>query len=277
MTHLLYVRGGLRLHVTGPAFIQGMYNEALAGRSRLDHVFFYETTRNYIFPEVFTAVMEYSLTNAAGQIDGYNYGWVNQGFIDVAGCLFSEAITPPVEFYYYGQNRKMFMDSMEGKLNTYMANSSYTWDNVWMKQLLPWDQWSSLDNLYAGLLVHLYRNYGGYAFLRGMWRAIPGLLDRVPGTANNLESFKNNQRARDNFFIAASQGAGPGVDLLPLFRDRLRWNISQAAVGFLRKGEQGRRQVSPTTEAAAQSCCRLQATIDATCIAWWFISWPYTL
>ena len=106
-----------------------MYNEALQGRSRINHVFFYETTRNYIFPAIFTSVLDYSLSG--GPMD---WGWVNQGFIDVIGCLFSETLQQPsVEFYYYGSSRQQFMDMMEANLFTYMANLSFTWDNTFMQ------------------------------------------------------------------------------------------------------------------------------------------------
>ena len=47
-----------------------MYKRALQGDSNINHVFFYETFRNYIFPNIFTKVLEYSLS---GPLD---YGWV---------------------------------------------------------------------------------------------------------------------------------------------------------------------------------------------------------
>jgi hypothetical protein len=57
----------------GPYFINDMYQRALQGESNINHVLFYETMRNYIFPEVFTLVLDYSLTG-----DPSNWGWVSE-------------------------------------------------------------------------------------------------------------------------------------------------------------------------------------------------------
>ena len=50
-----------------------MYEQALQGHSRINHVFFYENTRNYIYPGIFTLTLDYSLSG--GPLD---WGWVNQ-------------------------------------------------------------------------------------------------------------------------------------------------------------------------------------------------------
>jgi hypothetical protein len=49
-----------------------MYQRALQGESNINHVFFYETMRNYIFPEVFTLVLDYSLSGGPS-----DWGWVS--------------------------------------------------------------------------------------------------------------------------------------------------------------------------------------------------------
>ena len=56
----------------GPAFINDMYQRALQGESNINHVYFYETMRNYIFPEVFTLVLDYSLSGGSS-----DWGWVS--------------------------------------------------------------------------------------------------------------------------------------------------------------------------------------------------------
>ena len=92
----------------GPDFLRKMLKTTLEGRQVIDHVFFYENFRNYMFPNVFTKVLDYHTSV------GYSSsGWVNQGFINIFGCLASVAITPPVEFNYFGKNRTEFMEMME--------------------------------------------------------------------------------------------------------------------------------------------------------------------
>jgi len=205
----------------GPALMGEMYRWALAGdATTINHVFYYEIMRNYMFPEIFTLVLDYSMNG--GPLD---WGWVNQGFIDVTGCLVSEIIDPPVSFNYYGNNREAFMDMMEAHVFTYMSNTSYNWDNTFMHNRLAWSPSQSVDNLFAGILVNLYRNELGFQFIRGFFHALPGLVPRAP------KSKLDNQGARDNFFLAASIGAKR--NLYDLFTKDLRWNISTNAKDYL--------------------------------------------
>lgn len=205
----------------GPGFINNMYKQALKNVSLVEHVFFYETMRNWIFPAIFTKLFDYS--TADGPL---STGWINQGFINVVGCCFSEVIKPAVEFYYYGLNRNQFMDQMEGHLFKYVGNSSYTWQNTWMQARLPWLQSASVDNLVSGLVVNLYKQFGGFAFLKSFFRSLPELLPRAP------TSTLDNAAVRDNIYLAASIGAGG--DLRSYFTKSLRWNISQAALQYLK-------------------------------------------
>eukprot|EP00299_Pterocystis_sp_00344_P019151 c9527_g2_i1.p1 GENE.c9527_g2_i1~~c9527_g2_i1.p1 ORF type:complete len:539 (-),score=126.06 c9527_g2_i1:108-1724(-) len=215
--------GGLASHgvagiATGPAFLSRMYDDALRGICSINHVFFYETTRNYIFPEVFTEVLDFHLS------DGPDcWGWVNQGFINVTGCLFANDI--PVEFYYYGQNREQFMRSMHDHLECYMKHPEYTWENTWNHSRLPWNSSMTVDNLFSGLVVHLFQKYGGLNFLCRWFRALPHLLHRKP------KSKSDSQGARDNFFITASIAAMD--NLVDLFVRKLRWNISEEAKEYV--------------------------------------------
>ena len=150
-------------------------------------------------------------------------GWINQGFVDVAGCLVSEHI--PIDFdYAFGMNRLQFMDMMESNLFIYEANSSYNWNNTFMVEILPWSSGSSLDNFYSGILVRLYKNFGGYSFMKGFYNALPGLVVRAPSSPTDVG------KARDNFFIAASIGAK--TNLTNFFMSTLRWPISQSAIDY---------------------------------------------
>jgi hypothetical protein len=150
---------------------------------------------------------------------------VNQGFIDVTGCLVSDTISPPVSFNYYGNDREAFMSSMETKLVTYVSNSAFNWNNTFMQNRLPWSPSESVDNLFAGILVNLYRYEGGFSFMSGFFHALPGLVPRAP------KSKLDNQAARDNFYLAASIGAQK--NLLDFFSSDLRWTISAGAVSYL--------------------------------------------
>ena len=43
--------------------------------------------------------------------------WADQGFIDVLGCLISiYGPGAPLGFYYFGQSRDAFLDSMEAEM-----------------------------------------------------------------------------------------------------------------------------------------------------------------
>jgi len=215
--------GGLASHgvagvAVGPAFLKEMLDAAKSGRSLIHHIFFYENTRNYIFPEVFTAVLDYSTFESPD-----SWGWVNQGFINILGCLISEVIDPPVEFAYgANQDRAAFMDMMEAHFRRYVEDTTYTVENTFMQQMLPWSENESLDNLYSGLLSFLYRHCGGFEFVRGFFHALPELSSRAPSSKTNYTT------AMDNFFIAASLGAEG--NLYGFFKDTLRWQVSHDAL-----------------------------------------------
>jgi hypothetical protein len=202
---------------TGPAFLKAMVATAAStGRHVLHHAFGYETMRNYVFPEAFTAVFDYRLAAEGPDC----WGWVNQGFVNVTWCLLSAQL-PDVAFDYYGQDRAAFMDGMQAQAERYCRDARLAWADVFMHERLPWDRGSSLDNVYSGLLVLLYRRFGGDAFLRRWFRAIPLLLQRCPASKEDFVT------ARDNFYLAASFAAG--VDLAPYFDAELRWPVSAAA------------------------------------------------
>jgi hypothetical protein len=243
--------GGLAAHgvagiAVGPRFLKDVYDAAVRGGMGrappapfpagappgtvpfLHHVFFYESTRNYIFPEEFTALFDYELTSERPDC----WGWVNQGFVNVLGCLVATEL--PVPFFYYGQGRAEFMASMEAELQAYV-DGPYAWEDVFMREMLPWKPTASLDNAYSGVVVRLWREAGGgdaggggAAWLRRFFRvAIPLLLQ--PRWRRRPASKRDVATARDNFYLAASVAAGR--DLASLFATRLHWIISEHAAG----------------------------------------------
>ena len=113
----------------------------------LHHAFWYETTRNYIWPDEFTALFDYELRYLSSRSLTREYpptqraflshvptsrlrsdrpdcwGWVNQGFVNVLGALISPCtggpgLTDPlpVGFTYYGRDRDEFMADMEAQV-----------------------------------------------------------------------------------------------------------------------------------------------------------------
>ncbi|CAE7584022.1 unnamed protein product [Symbiodinium natans] len=207
----------------------------LQGRQVVDHVFFYENFRNYMFPNVFTKVLDYHTS-----VSYQSSGWVNQGFINIFGCLTSVAITPPVEFNYFGKDREEFMAMMEENLAIYVSNPEYNLDNVFMQEFLPWASHSSLDNLYSGLNSFLFRNCGGVEWLKGFFGSLRGLLVRAPDGKGDYET------AMENYYIAASIGAK--ADLKDFFTGELKWRLRPAALAEVHaKGFTTTMSLSATT------------------------------
>lgn len=227
--------GGLAHHgvagsAIGPGFLAAMYRAAVARDPYLHHVFFYETTRNYIFPEEFTALFDYHALAEPPE----STGWVNQGFVNVLGCLLAPQL--PARFEYFGQDRASFMAGMEAQFERYQTGG-YTWEDVFCRERLPWDQDSSLDNVYSGLLVSLFRAAGGdtgdrgATFLRRWFRvAVPLMLEQrmQPRGKDDVA------RARENFYYAACIAAD--ADLTDAFTTAYRWPLphaTRARVGAL--------------------------------------------
>ena len=204
----------------GPAFLQDMLRARLEGHHLLPHVLWYETMRNYIFPEEFTNVFDYRLTHAHNGADPRGcWGWVNQGFVNVTGCLLSRQLTG-IEFDYFGHSRDWFCASMESQLDRY-AQSTMPWESCFMHERLPWDESSSLDNVYSGILCAMYRQFGGVAFLRRFFAAIPLLMQRRPSSKDDFVG------ARDNFYLAACCAAGSDAAVAEVYmKSTLRWPTS---------------------------------------------------
>jgi hypothetical protein len=205
----------------GPAFLeQSIASRLPAGLAStgafLSHCFTYEACRNYIFPAEFTAVFDYRCLEGPQAT-----GWVNQGFVDVLGSLL--CADSGLGFDYHGHTLPSFHASMEAEVDTFLA-SGLPWEAVFQHERFPWNAARSLDNLYAGLLIRLWRGHGRLRFLRRWFRgAIPLLrASRCPVGTEDVAT------ARENFFLASCFAAQ--ADLRPFF-EQLRWPLRPGAAG----------------------------------------------
>ena len=208
----------------GPAFIRGLVESAAQGALILPHVLCYEIMRNYIFPEEFTVVFDYCLRSSrepGAELSPSCWGWVNQGFVNVVGTLLVEEIYPQVDFTYHGHTRDAFLAQMEAHAKKYV-DGGLPWADTFMHERLLWDQNSSLDNVYSGVLIVLWRAHGRVTFLRRFFAAIPRLrATRAPKGKDDVDT------ARENFFLAACAGAQ--TNLITYFEGELRWPLREAA------------------------------------------------
>jgi hypothetical protein len=204
----------------GPAFLQETYDKVAQGEKMLHQIFYYETFRNFINPDIFTPAFDYAV-NA----DISNYGWINQGFVNIIGCLICLDIG--LGFYYHGQNRQQFRNSMEDMLNAYIDKGE-TWESCLGKHhLLPWNRYCSIDNIWSGILSVLYDMCGKTPFLIRLFKIIPLIGERRGG--RNYDKF-NHQSARDNLFIAVSSASlvASANEILSYF-NKLKFDISNDA------------------------------------------------
>jgi hypothetical protein len=248
----------------GPGYLKYFYNSCvkyLEDNTQLpqfEHVFSYELCRNYIFPDQFTPLFDYRLYNLTDRYNTtktlgfFEWGWVNQGFVNVFGGLLTKNILPNINFNYFGMDGEKFWQSMEFHLDTYINDSSYTWDNTFMYSRMIWTKnidnpngAQSLDNIYSGILIRLWRNYGGQVFLARFFNAIKLMNNRnanyflnvdnklnyVDNLSTNIDNVKlNAQTAAENFYIASSYGAK--TDLYNYFTKTLRRSIRQEARNY---------------------------------------------
>lgn len=190
----------------------------------MPHVLCYELCRNYIFPEEFTPVLDYCLfasRDAGAALSPSCWGWVNQGFVNVLGTLLLDQLEDPiVGFSYHGHSRDKFLGDMEAHLARYVAGGG-TWEDTFMHERLRWDPNSSLDNVYSGILISLWRAHGRGAFLTRFFQALKNLR---PVSKDDV------QGARENFALAAGRAAR--ADLTGYFAT-LRWPLRPTAAAAL--------------------------------------------
>ena len=212
------VGGGLAHHgrqgiAVGFGFFRGLYERTLAGRNDLDQVFFYEAARNFWTRDLNPRIDYHTADGTA------SWGWWTVGFNNAMACFLAPDIG--VDLHYFGQNDEGFcIDNMLTKHNEYVSDPRWNWDNSWHRDLLPWRERTSVNDLMSGTLIHMYRqDYGGIGFVRRLYDEIRA---RTP-----LESRSDTQGARDNFYIAASRAARR--DLTRYFAEDLKWELSDAA------------------------------------------------
>jgi hypothetical protein len=257
--------GGLASHgvsgmACGPAFLRYFYDSCITYLEdntqlpKFEHIFTYELCRNYTFPDQFTPLFDYRLYNLSNRnsntktLELLEWGWVNQGFVNVMGGLLTKNILPSVNFNYFGYDAEDFWEKMEKHLDTYIEgyNSGiYTWDNTFMYNRMIWTNnednpngSESLDNLYSGLLIRLWKNNGTNNFLKRFYKAIKLMNDRnayyflnrsdkltyIDNLSTNTSNVKlNAQTAAENFYIASSYGANK--DLYDYFENTLHRSI----------------------------------------------------
>ena len=146
----------------------------------------------------------------------------SQGFVNVLGCCLLDDLG--IGFDYWGRDGRQFMADMVAQLERYRGDAGLAWGAVFRHVRLPWDASSSLDNVYSGLLITLWRRHGRGRFLRRWFMgAIPLLRARCPATKADVGG------AADNFFLAACYAAG--ADLTAYFCGELRWPVSPGAGG----------------------------------------------
>ena len=199
----------------GPAFLRESLASFGGPAPFLHHVFGYEMFRNFIVPEVFTPPFKHCTETES------SWGWLNQGFVNIMGCLALSEGTCGAGFSYFGHSSAAFRAGMEAQLLVYALRlhgvggaPRLGWRDVFLCERLPWAPGTSLDNLYSGLLSALFRAHGGRAFLRGFFRALPILNARCPAGVRDFHT------AAENLYLASCAGAG--ADVWPLF-EALGW------------------------------------------------------
>ena len=112
-----------------------------------------------------------------------------------------------------------FRNEVRGLLNTYLADSTYTWESTLGKgQGLRNTQLGATD-LFASFCFYMFENHGGHEWVKKVWKE-----------AESLPKKQNTQDAVDNFIIASSRAANQ--NLIPLFTS-WRWPIGQSAINAL--------------------------------------------
>lgn len=244
-------------------FLRSFYDSCIAylrnntQLPKFEHIFTYEFARNYLFPDQIEPLFDYRTY----QLEDRNnpnktlieaWVWVKQGFVNVLGGLLRPYIIPSVNYNFHGHDAEGYWRIKENYLDTYIAGANsgiYTWDNTFMYYKLIWTSDSnnpygsvSIDDLYAGILVRLWKMYGGKTFLIGFFRAIsmmanrhavsylnsPNKLSYIDSLSTNTSNAKLNVlTVIENLYIASTRGAR--LDLYNYFTGTLKVPIRQEA------------------------------------------------
>jgi hypothetical protein len=178
----------------------------------------------------------------------YEYDYtacISQGFVNILGGILTLDINPPVSYNYSGFDLPGIFKMMEDHLDIYI-DGTYEWNDVFMYDRLIWNTSQSLDNLYSGLLIRLWKTYNTNGnFLVRFFNAInlmiptrhpqffqnsqQNIVKYTDGNANVDPSYLrlNPQTAAENFYIASSYGAKQ--DLYTYYTVTLRRSIRPEA------------------------------------------------
>ena len=254
----------------GPAYFAMSFNSCVAylkDNTKLPFIhqaIQYEAFRAFTYPRQFTNYLDYRCYDKndrknTNPVTPYGeWGWVNQGFVNVSGALYlSTVTTPSLDFYYIDYGFPAFFSLFEKNLDIYIKGVSdgiYTWLNTMMFPRLIWTGkgdcketgCSGLDDLYAGLLIRLFKTHGGVVYFKRFIKAImklgipryaTTLMDnenpgkyvdsitvlKTPSPHNNRWDPRGGegpkltyQTAAENYYIAASYGANK--DLYDYFK-----------------------------------------------------------
>lgn len=233
--------GGLAHHgvsgiSVGIALFIGMCERATAGGGGggallVDHVYFYEMSRNFWLPRYNRAFDWYCDDNTSC------WGWWTVAMNNFWACVLPELCARDAggggfEMVYFGHSRESFRKRMKRDIVAYVE-SEHDFNSAWVKSRMPWRPNESVNDLMTGLLLVLYDGYGCARFIRGFFREL-----RNAKQVNETNAGSNKyEECRDNFYRIASLAAG--VDLQCVFREQLRWQLSDSIVEGVRKAVLG--------------------------------------
>uniref|UniRef100_A0A0G4IFJ7 F5/8 type C domain-containing protein n=1 Tax=Chromera velia CCMP2878 TaxID=1169474 RepID=A0A0G4IFJ7_9ALVE len=207
---------GLAVHgwqkvAIGPAFWKETYEEIAKGDKTFIHqIFWYELGRNWLPSPLVSDNFNYATTD-----DNRSNHWLNQALVNIFGCLISDHAGLGFR-YNWTMYRAEFRKFMEDKLDVYMGDEKWTWENTCAKWLLPWEERSSLDNLYSGMLSRLYEEHGGYEWMYRFLHCLPEVSKIGEGRERN-----DPESARELWVLACSIAARS--DLSDWFSGPFKW------------------------------------------------------
>ena len=229
--------GGLSFHgiagmATGPAYLMNFFNSCMktlqdnTNRVQFEQVFTYELSRNFLFPDTIFPLLNYNVYNYLDRNNpnkvaiagNYNYtSCITQGFVNILGAMLTTNINPKVSYNYSGYDLPRMFKMMEDHLDMYI-NGNYMWDDVFMYDRLIWNTSESLDNLYSGLLIRLWKTYNtNNTFLIRFFKAI-----------NLMIPSRHPKNFQYTLFITSPADDGATQDPIA----NLRFNAQTAAENF---------------------------------------------
>lgn len=146
----------------------------------IHQAFFYELGRS-AYDVALDDIADWQMQNVG------EYGYLTLGFNGAMTVLGPENMGVDLSYNYQGT--QAFRDDRINDLETYINNSSWTFENTWCQYLLPWSQGQSINDLMSGLFIRLADMFGGIRFLSRMFYC----MKQRPTTPN-----KTDRHARAN-------------------------------------------------------------------------------